>query len=56
MSMVKHCNRLPVEVIDAPTPETISLIYLKLSLVIAEGMDWVAFKGPLQPKLFCDSW
>lgn len=54
--MEKHRDRLPIEVIDAPILETINLVYLNLSLIIAEGLDWVAIKGSLQPKLFSDSW
>lgn len=53
--VVKRWNRLPTEVIDDPSLETINLICLKLSLTIAEGLDWVTFKDPLQPKLFYDS-
>lgn len=54
MRVEKHWDRLPIEVIDVPSLETINLIYLKLSLIIAEGLDWVPIKGPLQPKLFSD--
>jgi len=32
-----------------------SLIQLKMSLLIAGGLDQVASKGPLEPKPFCDS-
>ena len=48
MRVVKHWTRLPREVVDAPFLETFQvrldgalsiLIYLKLSLLIAEGLD-----------------
>jgi len=26
-----------------------------MSLLIAEGLDWMTFKGPFQPKLFYDA-
>jgi len=32
-----------------------NLIWLKMALVMAGVLDWVAFKGPFQPKSFCDS-
>ena len=32
-----------------------NLIHLKMSLLTAGGVDYVAFKGPFQPKAFCDS-
>jgi len=32
-----------------------NLIQLKMSLLIAEGLDEMAFKGSFQPKPFCDS-
>lgn len=31
------------------------LIWLKMSLFFGGDLDWVTFKGLLQPKLFCDS-
>ena len=60
---MKHWNRLPREVVDAPSLETFkarldralsNLIYLKMSLLIAGGVDQMTFKGPFQPKLFYD--
>ena len=52
------------EVGDAPSLETSkprldgalsTLIELKMSLLAAEGLDWMASKGLFQPKPFCDS-
>jgi len=28
---------------------------LKMSLLVAGGLDWMASKGPFPPKPFCDS-
>ena len=62
--MVKHWHRLPREVVDAPSLETFkvrldgalsNLIWLKMSLLIEEGLDKTIFKGPFQPKLFYHS-
>ncbi|GAB0181899.1 hypothetical protein GRJ2_000655200 [Grus japonensis] len=64
MRVVKHWHWLPREVVDAPSLETFkvrldgalsNLIYLKMSLFIAGGLDLVTFKGPCQPKPFYDS-
>jgi len=64
MRVVKHWNRFPGEVEDAPSLETlkvrldralISLVQLKMSLLIAGWLDQMAFKGPFQLKLFCAS-
>jgi len=63
MRVVKPWHRLPREVGDAPFLETFkvrldgalsNLIYLKMSLLIAGGLDWMTFKGPFQPKPFYD--
>ena len=64
MRVVKHWHRLPREVVDAPSLETFqvrldgalsNLISLKMSLLIAGGLDEMTFKGPFQPKPFYDS-
>jgi len=64
MRVVKHWRRLPRELVDAPSLETFkvgldgalrNLIELKMSLLIAEGLGWMAFKDPFQLKPFCDS-
>jgi len=64
MSVVKHCNRLPREVVDAPFLETFktrldgalsNLMELKMSLLTAGGLGWMTSKGPFQLKLFHDS-
>jgi len=61
MRVVKPWRRLPIAVGDAPSLETLkarldgalsSLIQLEMSLLTAGGVDWVAFKGPFQPKPF----
>jgi len=48
VKMVEHRHRLPREVVDAPSLETLkarldealsNLVYLKMSLVIAWGLD-----------------
>jgi len=55
---------LPREVIDAPSLGTSqarldgalsSLIQLKMALLTAGGLGWMASKGPFQPKAFCGS-
>jgi len=62
--MVKPWPRLPREVVDAPSLETFkarldgalsNLVWLKMSLLMAGVLGWVASKGPSQPKEFCDS-
>jgi len=62
--VVKQWHRLPREVGDAPSPETFrarldgalsNLIQLKMSLLMARGLDWMTFKSPFQTKLFYDS-
>ena len=69
MVVVKPWNRLPREVVDAPSPETFkvtldgalsNLIYLKMSpppLTAGKGagrVDYTTFKGLFHPKLFYD--
>jgi len=60
---MRHWQRLARLVVDAPSLGTFqarldgalsNLILLKLSLPMAEGLDWMTFKGPFQPKLFHD--
>ncbi len=62
--VVKHWNRLPREVVDAPSLETFkarldgalsNLIWLEMSLLLAGGLDWMGFEGPFPPKPFYDS-
>jgi len=66
--MVKPWNRLLGEgrplLVEVPSLETCkarldgalsNLIQLKMSLLTAGGLCWMAFKGPFQPKPFCDS-
>jgi len=64
MRVVKHWNRLPREVVDAPSLETFkarldgalsNLMWLKMSLLIAGELDRMTFKGPFQSKPFHDS-
>ena len=64
MRMVKLWQRLPRAVGDAPSLETFqarldgalsNLIWVKMSLLVAAWLDWMAFKGPFQPKPFSAS-
>lgn len=64
MPVVEHWNKLPREVVDAPSLKTFkirldgavsNLIWLKMSLHIAEGSDLMAFKCPFQPTLIYES-
>jgi len=64
MTVVKPWPRLPGEVGDAPPLEMFkarldgalsNLDWLKMSLLAAGKLDWVALKGPFQPKPFHDS-
>ena len=60
---MKHWSGLPREVGGALSLETfkvrlegpLSNLIELMSLLIAEGLDWMTFKGPLQRKLFYDS-
>ncbi len=64
MRVVEHWPRLPREAVDAPSLETFkarlaealsNLIWLEMSLLLAGGLDWMAFEGPFPPKPFYDS-
>jgi len=64
MRVVKPWPRLPREAVDAPSLETLrarldgalsNLIQVKMSLLTAEALDWMASTGPFQPKPFSDS-
>jgi len=64
MRVVKPWNGLSREVVNAPSLETSkarldgalsSLGWWKMSLLMAEGLDWMASKGPFQPKPSHDS-
>lgn len=52
--MVKHWNKLPKEVVDVSSQKTFkvgldralsNLLSLKMSLLLAGRLDWMAFKG-----------
>jgi len=64
MRVVKPWLRLPREVFDAPSLETFktrldgalsNLTQVKMSLLTAGGLGWVASEGSFQPKAFHDS-
>ena len=64
LRVVKPWHRLCREVGDAPSLETSQAmldralsnpIQLKMSLLLAGGLDEMDFKGPFQPRAFCDS-
>ena len=57
--MVRHWNRLPSEVVDAPYLEAFkarldgplsNLVYREVSLPIAEGLELDDLKGPFLPN------
>lgn len=59
MRVVKHWNRLPKEMVDAPSLVTFkvrfgmalsSLVYWKMSLLSAGWLEYVTFKSAFQPK------
>jgi len=60
MRVVKPWPRLPREVVDAPSLETFktrldgalsNLTQVKMSLLSAAGLGWMAPEGPFQPKI-----
>lgn len=61
MQMVKHCNKFPREVVNAPPLETFvvrlgralsNLIFLKISLLIAECWTWWILKVLFNPNSY----
>jgi len=62
--VVTHWPRLPREVVDAPSLETFqarldgalsNLTQVKMSLLTAGRLGWMASEGPFQPKAFSAS-
>jgi len=62
--VVRHWDRFPREVVDAPFLETFqvrldgalsNLIWLKMSLLFAQAVGLDDLKGPFQLKSFYDS-
>jgi len=62
--VVKPWNRLPRVLVDAPSLETFqarldgalsNLTQVKMSLLTAGGLGWMASEGPFQPKPFYGS-
>jgi len=61
MRVVKPWPRLPRELVDAPSLETFqarldgalsNLTQVKMSLLTAGWLGWMASEGPFQPKAF----
>lgn len=64
MRVVKHCHRMPREVMDASPLETFKArldrtlshhMQLNVSPLLAAGGDKMSLNGPFQSKLFYDS-
>ena len=64
MRVVKHCNRLPREIVDVPSLEAFevrldgdlsNLVKREVSLPIVRGLELNDLKGPFQSKPFFDS-
>ena len=64
MRVVRHWNRIPSEVVDAPSLEAFKarldgalsdLVQWEVFLPIAWGLEPCDFRGPFQPKLFGNS-
>jgi len=63
VKVVRHWNRLPSEVVDAPSLEAFkarldgavsNLAYREVSLPIAGRLELDDLKDPFQPKPFCE--
>ena len=64
MLVVRYWNRLPREVVDAPSPKLFkarldgalgNFVWREVSLPIAVELELDDLKCPFQPKPFCDS-
>jgi len=64
MRVVRHWHRLPREAVDAPSLAVFqarlhgalsNLVWWKMFLLMAGGLETYDFVGPFQPLPFCDS-
>jgi len=64
MRVVKHWPRLPREAVAAPSLAVLkarldgalsNVVWWKMSLIMAGGLELGDLEGPFQPKPFCDS-